>query len=422
MKAEPRSVEIDRFRMEAEPVPRRTGVAWKSWAAQPTAPHATPHDCIKKMKQLATDDIFEKKPPRVLRRPVTGHEVARFAGVSQSAVSRVFTPGASVSDRTRAKVVAAAATLGYRPNLIASSLITGKSRIVGVVVPGLTNPFYAALVDTLSDALSVRGYRVMLFTARYGTSADPILEEILRYRLDALVLVSAQLSSRLAEECAEVGLPVVMVNRKTDSEVVSSVTGDNRAGAACIGSFLLAGSHRHFAFMAGLDSSSTSRDREAGFRERLHQAGTMPPLKVHGSYTAEEASSATRNLLKADTRPDAIFCANDQMAMVAIDVARSEFGLDVGRELSIVGFDGTQLAASPAYRLTTFSQPVDEMVDSAVRILVDACSGRDLSAGPRFVSGQLVVRDSARLPPNGLSQVGGHTVWTQPAKQSINRI
>ena len=156
-------------------------------------------------------------------------------------MSRVFTPGASVSDRTRAKVVAAAATLGYRPNLIASSLITGKSRIVGVVVPGLTNPFYAALVDTLSDALSVREYRVMVFTARHGTSADPILEEILRYRLDALVLVSAQLSSRLAEECAEVGLPVVMVNRKTDSEAVSSVTGDNRAGAACIGSFLVAG-------------------------------------------------------------------------------------------------------------------------------------------------------------------------------------
>jgi DNA-binding LacI/PurR family transcriptional regulator len=364
------------------------------------------------MKQLSIDD---KRP-----RPVTGHEVARFAGVSQSAVSRVFTTGASVSDRTRAKVVAAATALGYRPNLIASSLITGKSRIVGVVVPGLNNPFYAALVDALSAALSLRDYRVMLFTARHGTSADPILEEILRYRLDALVLVSAQLSSRLADECAEVGLPVVMVNRKTDSESVSSVTGDNRAGAACIGAFLLAGSHHSFAFMAGLDSSSTSRDREAGFCERLYQAGVAPPLKVHGSYTVEAAARATRALLKADTRPDAIFCANDQMAMAAIDVARSEFGVDVGRALSIVGFDDTQLAASPAYRLTTFSQPLDEMVDSALAILIDARSGRDSSAGPRIVSGHLVVRDSARLPPNGLKQVGGRTVWMPPAKQSIN--
>ncbi|BBU30712.1 LacI family transcriptional regulator [Burkholderia sp. THE68] len=374
------------------------------------------------MKQLSTNGMPEKKRPREPRRPVTGHEVARFAGVSQSAVSRVFTPGASVSDRTRAKVAAAATMLGYRPNLIASSLITGKSRIVGVVVPGLNNPFYAALIDALSAALSVRDYRVMLFTARHGTSADPILEEILRYRLDALVLVSAQLSSRLAEECAEVGLPVVMVNRKTDSDVVSSVTGDNRAGAACIGSFLLAGLHHRFAFMAGLDSSSTSRDREAGFCERLHRAGAVPPIKVHGSYTVEDAARATRELLEADTRPDAIFCANDQMAMAAIDVARSEFGLDVGRALSIVGFDDTQLAASPAYRLTSFSQPLDEMVDSAVAILVDACSGRESSAGSRIVSGQLVVRDSARLPPNGLSQVGGRTVWMQPVKQSINRI
>ncbi|SAL57809.1 LacI family DNA-binding transcriptional regulator [Caballeronia humi] len=372
------------------------------------------------MKPFAIDDIFEKRRPREFRRPVTGHEVARSAGVSQSAVSRVFTPGASVSVQTRAKVLAAATKLGYRPNLIASSLITGRSRIVGVVVPGLRNPFYAALVDALSEALSGRDYRVMLFTAWHGTSADPILDEILRYRLDALILVSAELSSRLAEECGEVGLPVVMVNRKTDSEAVSSVTGDNRAGAACIGSFLLAGSHRRFVFMAGLDSSSTSRDREAGFRERLLQAGAVPPLKVHGSYTVEVASRATRELLKARTRPDAIFCANDQMAMAAMDVARSEFGLDVGRELSIVGFDDTQLAASPAYRLTTFSQPVEKMVDNAVAILVDACNGRDLSTGPHIVGGRLVVRDSARLPPRGLSQVGGRTVWTQSAKQSID--
>ncbi|MBN3761433.1 LacI family DNA-binding transcriptional regulator [Burkholderia sp. Ac-20365] len=349
---------------------------------------------------------------RELRRRVTAHEVARFAGVSQSAVSRVFTPGASVSEQTRAKVVAAAAALRYRPNLIASSLITGRSKIVGVVVPGLTNPFYAALVDALSEALSVQDYRVMLFTARYGTSADPILEEILRYRLDALVLVSAQLSSRLAEECAEVGLPVVMVNRKTDSNAASSVTGDNRAGAACIAAFLVAASHRRYAFMAGLDSSSTSRDREAGFRWQLHQKGARPPLKVHGNYSLEDASRATRVLLKTARRPDAIFCANDQMAMAAIDVARSEFGLDVGREVSIVGFDDIQLAASPAYRLTTFSQPLDEMVENAVSLLIDALSDRDQLAVPRIVTGHLVVRDSARLPSHGLSQFKGRTVWT----------
>jgi DNA-binding LacI/PurR family transcriptional regulator len=305
--------------------------------------------------------------------------------------------------------------LRYRPNLIASSLITGKSKIVGVVVPGLTNPFYAALVDALSEALSALDYRVMLFTARYGTSSDPVLEEILRYRLDALVLVSAQLSSRLAEECADVGLPVVMVNRKTDSDAVSSVTGDNRAGAACIASFLVAGSHRCFAFVAGLDSSSTSRDREAGFVLRLRQEGVMSPLKVHGNYSLEDASRATRDLLNAAKRPDAIFCANDLMATAAIDVARSEFGLEVGRHISIVGFDDIQLAASAAFRLTTFSQPLDEMVENTVSLLFDAFSERDQLAVPRIVTGQLIVRDSARLPECGLSQAGGRTVWTKPA-------
>lgn len=367
------------------------------------------------MKHPATDRNPPKIPSRELRRRVTAHEVARFAGVSQSAVSRVFTPGANVSEQTRAKVVAAAAALRYRPNLIASSLITGRSKIVGVVVPGLTNPFYAALVDALSEALSVQDYRVMLFTARHGTSADPILEEILRYRLDALVLVSAQLSSRLAEDCADVGLPVVMVNRKTDSDAVSSVTGANLAGAACIGSFLVAGSHRRFAFMAGLDSSSTSRDREAGFCRQLHEEGVMPPLKVQGNYSLEDASRATRDLLKVATHPDAIFCANDQMAMAAIDVARGEFGLEVGRQISIVGFDDIQLAASAAFRLTTFSQPLEEMVENTVSLLLDACSQRDHAALPRIVTGQLIVRDSARLPPYGLFQLEGRTVWSPSA-------
>jgi len=367
------------------------------------------------MKCSVKGDIPQNTQPRELQRRVTAHEVARFAGVSQSAVSRVFTPGASVSEQTRVKVVAAATALRYRPNLIASSLITGKSKIVGVVVPGLTNPFYAAIVDALSESLSEQDYRVMLFTARYGTSADPILEEILRYRLDALVLVSAQLSSRLAEDCADVGLPVVMVNRKTDSDAVSSVTGDNRAGAACIASFLVGGSHRCFAFMAGLDSSSTSRDREMGFVGRLYQEGVRSPLKVHGNYSVDDASRATRGLLKAATRPDAIFCANDLMAMAAIDVARSEFGLEVGRQISIVGFDDIQLAASAAFRLTTFSQPLDEMVGDTVSLLLDACNTRDRLAVSRIVTGQLVVRESARLPQRGLSEVGGRTVWTQPA-------
>jgi DNA-binding LacI/PurR family transcriptional regulator len=278
----------------------------------------------------------------------------------------------------------------------------------------LTNVFYAALVDMLSDAFSQSGYRVMLFTARHGTSSDLVLEEILRYRVDALVLVSAGLSSRLADECHATGLPVVMLNRKTDSDAVSSVTGDNQAGARQIASFLVAGRHRRFAYLAGLESSSTSRDRESGFRAGLHAAGLPQPIKAPGDYSPQGAAAAARILLGRDDRPDAIFCANDQMALAAIDVARSEFNLHVGRDVSIVGFDNTELAASPAFALTTFSQPIDGMVERTVSIIGERLMGKHSPASAHIVEGALIVRESARVPSSGVSVIDGQRIW-QPA-------
>src|ERR1700712_205024 len=125
------------------------------------------------------------------RRPVTAHDVARLAGVSQSAVSRTFTKGASVSPDTRRKVEEAAANLGYRPNLLARSLITRRSRLIGVAIPGMANPFYARVLESLSAAFEQLGYRILLFSMANNEDSDPVLEEILRYQIDGLVLVSA---------------------------------------------------------------------------------------------------------------------------------------------------------------------------------------------------------------------------------------
>ncbi|HEY0275837.1 MAG TPA: LacI family DNA-binding transcriptional regulator [Paenirhodobacter sp.] len=115
--------------------------------------------------------------------PPTAHDVARLAGVSQSAVSRSFTPGASVSETTREKVLLAAKALGYRPNLIARSLITRQSTLIGIAIPHLDNPFYATLLESLSENLARRGYRAMLFSAPMSTFADPVIEEMLSFRL-----------------------------------------------------------------------------------------------------------------------------------------------------------------------------------------------------------------------------------------------
>jgi DNA-binding LacI/PurR family transcriptional regulator len=300
--------------------------------------------------------------------PITAYEVATLAGVSQSAVSRTFTPGASVSAVTRTKVMDAARALNYRPNLIARSLITKRSNLVGVIVPPLENQFYPTILETLSMAFARHGRRILLFTSRRGASVEPILDDVLQSRVDALVMVAASVTSRFADECQKIGLPIVHLNRKADGNAVSSVTGANRLGAETIADFLIAGRHSRFAYVAGLENSSTNREREEAFTARLQENAKELSYRAVGNYTTEGATEAARELFSQSKLPDAVFCANDHMALVAISIARSEFGLDVGRDVSIVGFDDSELSRWPIFGLTTYSQPVEQMAERVAQI------------------------------------------------------
>ena len=172
-------------------------------------------------------------------RKVTSQDVARRAGVSQSAVSRVFTPGASFSEKTAAKVREAADELGYRPNVLARSLITGRSRIIGLVVAYLENYFYPDALERLSNALQAEGYHVLVFFARQTAGdIEDILQEILDYQVDGIVVASVALSSQLATRCREAGIPAVLFNRSQDGPQLPTVTSDNYSGGREIARFL----------------------------------------------------------------------------------------------------------------------------------------------------------------------------------------
>ncbi|MBC9176834.1 LacI family DNA-binding transcriptional regulator [Pseudoroseomonas ludipueritiae] len=335
---------------------------------------------------------------REIFRRVTANDVARLAGTSQSAVSRVFTPGASVSAETREKVMAAAGQLGYRPNAIARSLITRRSRIVAVAMAYLNNQFYPDVLEALSDRLQAHGYQILLFTADRHAAADPVLEQVMRYQVDAIVLASTSLSSAFARECRQAGVPVVMFNRTTDDPGLLSVTGDNERGGHTIARFLLAGGHRRPAFIAGLEASSTNRDRERGFTRGLAEAGLATPLRAVGHYSFEGAAEATRQLLRRANRPDAIFCANDHMAIACMDVARHEFGLSVPEDLSVIGFDDVGPARWAGYDLTSYSQPLLPMVEATVTLLMECMEDPSRPMRGVVLEGQLVVRGSARRP------------------------
>ncbi len=336
------------------------------------------------------------------RRGVTAMDVATAAGVSQSAVSRSFTPGASVAPVTRARVLEVAQELGYRPNLIARSLITRRSGMIGVAIGNLRNQIYPVMLEKLAEGLSAQGYRILLFTAPLDGDADPELAQIMRYQPDAVVLAATSMSSALALECRAASVPVVLFNRMARGAAgseISSVTGANHDGGRAIGRLIGAAGHQRPAFIAGHALASTSIDREAGYRAGLQEAGLPPPLVTHGNFHERDTREAAAALLQRQDQPDAVFAASDQMAIVAMDVARHRFGLRVPEDVSIIGFDDAPAASWPSYDLTSYAQPAAAMVAATIELLLERIGEPHVAPRQIVVPGRLVLRGSARLPP-----------------------
>ena len=329
----------------------------------------------------------DQSPARA--RQATSLDVAQLAGVSRSAVSRTFTEGASVAPETRERVLEAARALRYSPNLIARSLNTRRSMI---------------------EALGHVGYRLLLYITRGEESHEPLLDELVRYGVDGLILASSGIAPDLLAGCAKAGLPVVMMNNASAQSDVPRVTGDNVAGGHKVARFLLAGGHRHFAYLAGIPGVSSSDERWAGYRDALGAAGHGEPIIAEGLFDFDTSVAATRRLLARSDRPDAIFCANDITAFAAVNAAR-EAGIEPGRALSIVGFDDVTISHWPTLALTTYSQPPLAMARAVVDQLRCLMIGQDVETH-RIVSGQLIVRQSARQPDHGIViRPDGSGIW-----------
>lgn len=333
---------------------------------------------------------------------VTAQMVAELAGVSQSAVSRVFTPGASASSKTTKKVRSAAEKLGYRPNVLARAMVSGRSRIIGLVVAYLNNQFYPEALEKFSNYLQERGYHVLVFTAsQTAGNIDRVIDEILDYQVDGIIMASVVLSSDVASRCQAAGVPVVLFNRTQDIDGLMAVTSDNFAGAKLVGEFLVEGGHQRIGFIAGWHGASTQRDRETGFRAALAAAGQELHSREVGNFDTDQTFFAARTMFDrpAKDRPDAVFVANDHMALITMDVLRFELGLSVPEDVSVVGYDDVPMASWLAYRLTTVRQRANLMVEKTVTALLNAIEHPDTAVASKVaVEAPLIVRASARAP------------------------
>lgn len=317
-----------------------------------------------------------------------------MAGVSQSAVSRVFS-GASASKTTVARVREAAEKLGYRPNVVARSLITGKSRIIGLVVAYLENQFYPDALERLSNELQAQGYHIMIMMAQNtDEDADRVVEGLLAHQVDGIIAASVAISHGLTQRCRDEGIPVVLFNRGLPFGGISQVTSDNRGGAAKVARHLVETGHERIAEISGWVGSLTGRDRTAGFRQELQKHGVSLMGAIDGRYRRDVAAQAALDLLE-NHRPDAIFVGNDHMAFGVMDALR-DAGVIPGKDISIVGYDDVAMADWPSYDLTTLRQPSRRMVAATVEQMLKQISQPNAPVEIIEIEGDLIVRSSCK--------------------------
>jgi len=326
----------------------------------------------------------------------TSVDVARLAGVNQSTVSRAFDPNSRISDETRTRVMSAAAKLGYQPNVIARSLITQRTDIVGIVMANLTaSHFYPNVLEQFTHRLQEMGKQVLLLNAPPGRSIDEILPQVLGYQVDALIIASLTPGNETIDVSNRGGRPVILFNRFATDTSANVVCCDNVQGGRLAADFLIDTGHSRIAYIAGPANTTTNLMRERGFTDQLHQRGYGDIIREQTAYNYEAGREAGRRLLSRTDRPDAVFCAADVIALGVMDTARYELGLHITNDLSVIGFDDIPAADWPVYDLTTIRQPVDDMISATLKLLTrPEEEAQDIEV--RLLPVELIVRGSAK--------------------------
>jgi DNA-binding LacI/PurR family transcriptional regulator len=325
----------------------------------------------------------------------TIYDVARLAGVSTATVSRALNDRGQIAPATRAAIDAAVAQLGYQPNTVARSLATKSTQTIALLLPDITNPFYAALVSGVQQRALAADHTMLLCT----TEGDPEREEqylsLLRAKQVDGVLVDGLVlpPDRIAQFVLD-GLPIVCLDRDVDAASVPLVQVDNRLGARLATEHLLSLGHRRIAHIAGAANLGISGERVAGYRDAHAAVGLEPDpaLLATGSFT-EVGGHEAMQLLLGRTELTAVFAANDLSAIGALN-AIVESGRSVPGDVSVVGFDDLRLSRFTVPPLTTIHQPALEIAERATQLLFELASGRRVRKLRHLLEPRLVVRDS----------------------------
>ena len=325
-------------------------------------------------------------------------DVAKLAEVSTATVSRALATPERVSPEARARVQEAIAKTGYVPNLAARSLRSQKTGMVLVVLPDLANTFFSKILRGIEETLFEAGYGMIIGDLDGSPEKEAHFAAFTAAgRVDGAILLNGHLFGQTREgegKPARITIPLVALCEAIPGADIPQIEVDNRAAAARMTQHLAAHGHRSIAYVSGPAINILERERFQGFKDGLEAAGLPfdPDLVIPGDYTVASGVTAGQNLLARSSRPSAVFCTSDEMA---IGLMRTLFsaGLRVPDDISVAGFDDIEFAAVAEPALTTIHQPRRELGQAAATVLIDLLQGRPTPKRIRLDT-ELVVRDS----------------------------
>ena len=328
--------------------------------------------------------------------PATLKEVAARAGVSRSAVSRTFTPGASVSRKMRERVETAAKELGYHPNALASSLTTGRTKLIGLVSNNFHNPFFLEVFDLFTRALQERGLRPLLVNLTDETDPEHSVRMLKSYSVDGVIVASSTLPPGFAIAFRDAGVSVVhSFGRYAKRPHVDIVGIDNIACGRMAARELLRRKHRSMAFLGGPETATSTQDRLKGFAKEL---SSHPDVAFSHSFAADytfEAGRAEMQQLLKGGHAEAYFCGDDVLSIGALS-AISEAGLSVPEDIGIIGLNDMEMAGWKSIDLTTIHQPIDDIINASIEKIVAMFDDPDQPPEARLFSCRIIERGTLR--------------------------
>ncbi len=327
---------------------------------------------------------------------ITLKDVAEMAGVSRSAVSRTFTEGASVSAKTRKKVEAAAQSLGYQPNALASSLTTGRTKLIGLIATNFRNPLFLEVFDRFTLGLQDRGMRPLLINMSKETDPTEPVKLLRQYSVDAAIVASSTLPPQFARAIRDAKIPVVnSFGRASDAPDVDVVGIDNEGCGRMAAQTFAARGYAKIAFLGGPEFATSTQDRLKGFTAAVAET---PGLSMTHSFADDYTFSAGRRAMNAllSNPAEAYFCGDDVISIGAKS-AIEDAGLEVPEDIGLLGLNDMEMASWDNISLTTIHQPIERIISHSIDRIMHILN--DPNAAPESHSFACEIRERKTLRP-----------------------